>query len=500
MKKSKLLVCISTVSAVIAGAVPFSANAESSTILYGKMNIPYADFYSAEFGESPNAYKVDAFTSATTAKWAKNGEGELFSGTFNQPNEDGTGAILGVSYPVAITQKDLESLGDNNFNFIPLESEPSAYKTVTVTDGKASFSAVQDNSPEIIPDSSIKLNTDTPWGDYLIETENLPEGAIYGALIKTDDGNTYAMRHEENIWRGELAWSSGITTTEPHGNILSYENFQNLMGATINEVVFIMDDGYKTVKTDTYIPVKFSNEINIENSAAGTGKTSLKLTGFPEDFVKTYSVDGEGFSVSDSEISYTDAMAGQYTLTISDSSKIYADITAEFILSTDVMPAEYSDGKLVKSQDFTDEEFKNFIKNVSVVTVNGKDYKSSGKGSVKIIDEDGSINFNASSKDIKIFDENDNYTIKIVSTGYNTPLEFSIAPETPSDTEPATESQQNNSNTTAKSSAAQSSGKTTAKNTSQNDSPKTGVNGIAVPTIVSALAVMTVVSLRKKNK
>ena len=57
-------------------------------------------------------------------------------------------------------------------------------------------------------------------------------------MIKTTDGKTYGMRHEENIWRGELAWSSGIVTTEPHGNTLSYKNFESLMGATINEVVF----------------------------------------------------------------------------------------------------------------------------------------------------------------------------------------------------------------------------------------------------------------------
>lgn len=212
------------------------------------MNIPYSDFYAAEFGNSSNAYEVDAFSSATTSKWQKNGAGQLFEGTFNQPNDDGTGKILGVTYPVAITQTDLDALGNENYDFTPLDSEPEAYKNVIVSDGSVSFSAVQDSTPTTASGASIKLSTNTPWGDYLIDVENAPEiGAIYGALIKTADGKTYAMRHEENIWRGELAWSSGIKTTEPHGNTLSYENFTDLIGATITKVTFITTDGYTTL-------------------------------------------------------------------------------------------------------------------------------------------------------------------------------------------------------------------------------------------------------------
>lgn len=32
---------------------------------------------------------------------------------------------------------------------------------------------------------------------------------IYGVIINTTDGTTYALRHLENIWKGkELAWST----------------------------------------------------------------------------------------------------------------------------------------------------------------------------------------------------------------------------------------------------------------------------------------------------
>ena len=41
---------------------------------------------------------------------------------------------------------------------------------------------------------------------------------IYGVIINTTDGTTYALRHLENIWKEKelLVWSTGFTT-ESHG-------------------------------------------------------------------------------------------------------------------------------------------------------------------------------------------------------------------------------------------------------------------------------------------
>ncbi|MDE5854458.1 MAG: DUF1533 domain-containing protein, partial [Ruminococcus sp.] len=492
--KKKFIISIASAMAMSVLVIPFASMAEDEMV-YGTMNIPYADFYASEFGEIANAYEVDAMSSATTAKWSKNGEGELFEGTFNQANEDGTGSILGVTYPVAITQAELDSLGENNYGFTALDAEPSAYKTVTVADGKASFSAVQDSTPTVADGASIKLSTSTAWGDYLIDIENAPEmGAIYGALIRTSDGNTYAMRHEENIWRGELAWSSGIKTTEPHGNTLSYENFETLMGSTISEVVFITRDGYTTIVSETYVPVKFASEVSIDNSASGTGKTAMTLTGFPEDYEKNYSI-ADNFSVTDSEISYTDALAGSYTLTITDNAGKYAEITASFVLSTDSMPATYSDGKLVKAEGAEDADFANFVKNISTVSVNGTEYIASGRGAVKIIGEDGTVDFSASSRNENVFDGSGNYTITVNATGYNNPLGIEVkaeapAPETTTNAPvtttnaPSTTTKAPSGNTTIKNNSGNSkSTTTTAKSgtSSATESPKTGVAGVAVP-------------------
>ena len=134
----KLAMISAAAIAVMSAAIPVSAE---DTVLYGTMNIPYTDFYAAEMGDS--AGEVDAVTSATKNKVLKNGEGELFEGSYN----NGTDTILGVVYPVAIPQADLDALGTNNYGFTALETKPDAYKNVTVTEGKASFSAVQDAAP-----------------------------------------------------------------------------------------------------------------------------------------------------------------------------------------------------------------------------------------------------------------------------------------------------------------------------------------------------------------
>ncbi len=531
MKKITSLISGAALAMSVTGIAPLAANAEENdSLIYGTMNIPYADFYRAELSGSANEYEVDAVSSATTSKWSKNGEGELFEGTYNQANDDGTGTILGVTYPVAITQADLDSLGDNNYSFTSIDYIPSAYKNVTVTDGAVSFSEIQDETPVTASESSIKLSTSTPWGDYLIDVENSPElGAIYGALIKTTDGSSYAMWHEANIWRGELAWSSGIKTTEPHGNNLPYENFIGLMGSTINEVVFITLDGYTTIETDTYVPVKFDGEFVVENSTSGTGSTTLTANNIPDNYDRNYSI-SDNFTVTDNEISYTDTLAGSYTLTVSDNAGKYADVSASFVLTTDSIPATYSGGMLVKTENAEYENFANFIKNISSVSVNDTNYSASGKGSVKIINDDGTINTEASSRNEKVFNGNGTYHLTVTSTGYNNTLEFDFvtgeseqpSTEEPdnnnSDTDPSntntsntdtsdtdtssttTSNTNNNSSNNSNNSSNISSSNSSNNSSSSSASPKTGVTGVAVPVTLMAVATVTAFAVKKKNK
>ena len=423
MKKFRTIAVLTASIACAASAVPFAAFAADTDYVYGTMNIPYAEFYKAEISSTP--FEVDAVSSATTSKWSKNGAGELFEGTYNQANDDGTGTILGVTYPVAIKQADLDSLSDN-YGFIALDTVPEAYKTVAVNDGKAEFSAVVDENKETL-DSAVTLLTSSNYGDYQVNPATFPANtAVYGVIINTTDGNSYALRHEQNIWRnGQISWSAGLKTTEGHGNTLDVENYDEISGKTISSVVYITKAGYLELDTETYVPLKFSNELSVENGASGTGSVALTKSGFPADYNAEYTV-GDGFTVSETAVSYTNAQPGTYTLTVTDTSGKYADYTAKFTLSTAELPVAYSDGKLIAAEGFTADDAANFIKNLSTVGVNGTDYAASGKRAVKIVGEDGTIDFNAVSGTENIFDGSGNYTLTFTATGYETPLTVTL--------------------------------------------------------------------------
>ena len=119
-----------------------------------------------------------------------------------------------------------------------------------------------------------------------------------------------------------------------------------------------------------------------------------------------------------------DATPGQYTLTISDKSGKYADITTKFLLTTDTVPVSYDEESngLVPAEKYSQNDADAYVKNISSVTVNGEKYAATGKGSVKIIKEDGTLDTTA--KPFADAKDGDKYEITVASTGYTTDYDF----------------------------------------------------------------------------
>lgn len=436
MKKTmRSLLSLTAACACVLSSVPYAVNAED--MVYGTMQIPYADFYAAEQEGAANAFEVDAVSSATASKWAMNATGSvgedgtwasggLAAGTYCEENPEGGGTILGVVYPVAISQADLDALGENNYGFTALEQAPAAYKTVTVTDGKASFSAVNDTDGANEVGGTVTLETQTNYGDYQLMIENYPQDAdVYGAIVKTADGKSYPMRSLENLWRpkGEIAWSVGYVT-EVHGNNVNNPKYYDTNGATVSEIVFITLDGYRTVSTNVYLPVLFTKGVTVEAGNAGTGSVTFDQSAFPEDFQQTGSV-AEGFTVEGNTVSYENALPGQYTLTVSDEGGKYADVRGSFLLTTEQIPVVLEDGKLVAAEGFTEEEAANYIANITSVTVDGTTYNTGRRG-VKVITADGTIDTAVVSGDTAVFADPKSYSISVVSTGYTNAFEAQV--------------------------------------------------------------------------
>lgn len=113
----------------------------------------------------------------------------------------------------------------------------------------------------------------------------------------------------------------------------------------------------------------------------------------------------------------------EYTLTVSDNSNKYAPITTTFELYADKISAAYNNDatapKLVVADGASPAQFADFIGKIKSVNVNGKDYPATGKGAVKLIKKDGTIDTTQAP-----FAEDSSFEIKVSATGYKDVLSF----------------------------------------------------------------------------
>lgn len=421
-------------------AIKALVKVQNEQATYVLMNIPYDKFYAAEGDDD-----ADAVTSATLNKTRSS----LAAGSYHV-NSDGSD-ITGIVYPVKLSDasalEKLTQVTDSSkvditvsmrgkettttyegkdalfesasYSYYVLSEAPSYYKEATVNeDGTLSFGKVEGTKAKTLSGVTAKFSTSSRYGDYQINLSGLPDDitTVYGVVVGTKEGSNYGMRHLENIWRiSELAWSTGFVTTA-HGSPLQYKDYVNMMGQTINKITYYTNAGIYEIPVDIKVPVKFTHDLEVANAAVTAGKTEVTVTGLPKDYAAEYKVDGlDGVSVQKGVLTFSNAKKGKYTLTISDKNGKYADITTEFELYTEAMPAAYDADKkaLVKTADAADEEFADYIKNITSVNVNGTDYKASGRGATVIINKDGSIKTDAAP-----FAEGDTFEITVSATGY----------------------------------------------------------------------------------
>ena len=446
------------------------------TVQYVLMNIPYAEFYKAE--TTGNDIAVDAFTSATKNKTRTKG---LAGGSYHE-NADGS-KIDGITYAVKVdpsvdlskykevkdgdsveitvtnrgqttttTLTGKDTLFENaSYAYYPLTEAPANYKEVSVdADGNLVFSEVKGQEATKVEGVTAELLTETSYGDYELDLDGLPEEIksdnVNAVVVKTTDGTAYGMRHMENIWRGnEIAWSTGFTS-EVHGCPTSSEHYKSMMGKTIDSIEYYTTNGVYTMDiADIYVPVKSeTTKSEVADADIAAGKTTINVQ-LPDGFDPEYSVDGLDVSVEGNVLTFkaaTESRAaasvkpGKYTLTIKDKNKKYADVVTTFTLTTKDMPAAYDEEnkKLVEAEGFDIDALKAYLGNITFVNVNGKDYAASGRGSVVIINKDGTIKTDADPfKDAVAGTE---FQITVASTGYTTPLTFTYKiAETPAPAE-----------------------------------------------------------------
>lgn len=431
--------------------------------VYVLMNIPYADFYKAELNKK-NTVKVDATTSATKTKTRST----LANGSYHADN---TGEhISGITYPVKIKAgtdlsnftkitddskvsitvnmkgkettteyKGKDALFESaDYSYYVLSTVPEYYKELTVNEeGNYSFGKTTATEKPVKGAEIEKFKTSSNYGDYQLnlnfdkvaDSDKISKDTkVFAAVITTTDGTQYGLRHVENIWKGtEFAWGTGFTT-QSHGCPISGEHYASMMGKTIDAVTYYTENGVvKYDIKDTYVPVKFdTSAFKVENTDVTSGSVKVTLPILPEGYDAEYAVEGlTNVSVENGTLKYnaTGVKPGQYTLNVTDKSAKYAPFSASFTLTTDNVVAVYNNNAkapaLVAAKDVQADDFANFVKNIQKVSVNGKEYAASGKGSVKLINTDGTLVTTADALKAE-----GTYNIVVTATGYNKTLEF----------------------------------------------------------------------------
>lgn len=431
--------------------------------VYVLMNIPYADFYKAELNN--NNVKVDVTTSATKAKT----KSTLANGSYHADN---TGEhISGITYPVKIKAgtdlskltkitdaskvsitvnmkgkettteyKGKDALFESaDYSYYELgTTAPAYYKELTVNEnGSYSFGKTTATKKTVKGAAIEKFKTSSKYGDYQLnlnfdkvaDSDQISGNTkVLAAVITTTDGTQYGLRHVENIWKGtEFAWGTGFTT-QSHGCPISGEHYASMMGKIIDAVTYYTENGVVKYDIDnTYVPYKFdTSAFKVENADVTSGSAKVTVPTLPEAYDAEYAVEGlTNVSVENGTLKYnaTGVKPGQYTLNVTDKSSKYVPFSTSFTLTTDNVVAVYNNNvkapALVAAKDVQADDFANFVKNIQKVSVNGKEYAASGKGSVKLINEDGTLVTTADALKAE-----GTYNIVVTATGYNKTLEF----------------------------------------------------------------------------
>ena len=415
---------------------------------YVLMNIPYADFYASELN---NSVAVDSVSSATLNKTRTS---SMVGGSYHvsQGGEDITGIVFPVKVPEGmdlskfkqVTDSDSVTISVTNrgqtkettytgkdalfenasYSYYVLSEAPAYYKEATVdASGNVSFGKVQGTVNKVSGVTG-EFKTTSKYGDYQLNLDGITfdTDEISAVVFSTKEGHDYGMRHLENVWKGhKIAWCTGFTTSV-HGCPTSSEHYAQMMGETIDKVTYYTTNGiYEMDLDDIYVPVKTSATLSVDNAFVKSGETKVNFENLPSDFDAEYSVEGLDVKVENGVLKFNNAAKGKYTLVVKDKKGKYADMSADFMLQTEDMPATYDAEKtaLVTAEGFKAEDLQEYVKSITSVAVNGKSYTASGRGATVIVNEDGSIKTDAA----PFANGAGDYQIVVSATGYKD-LEF----------------------------------------------------------------------------
>ena len=456
-----------------------ASDKEASDYVYAKIDIPYADFYYGELNDvepekdtASLKANLDAEDMVEKAGFRKDGEYDSVSSPTGKKienfkaaygNVDGeTSEIIGASKVNIAISKSLyedakKAIEEKKESKNPLlkfveeiketsETEPADYKVLN-SDG--TFSKTIGKTKK---DTSAKaeITSTSNYGNYEIEikeNEELDPDTIIGALLETDDGKKYGLKHLDNIWTKptELAFSAAAFTDAGHKAEKEFARFADMQGKTVKKITYlVLDADDIEIETSLFVKnlapaeYKVSGDEKVAYSKDGTSVNYKLETGDKEYKLSRVISRKADLDISNVKTDETgtlllpkDYTPGTYQLVFSNDE--YTDVSFKVLLESGLKAEDFSfeNNKLTLKENANELDIKTYIASTNSGKIGENEYKG-GRGrklGKTIFNEDGSINLDASIKsdsgETKIFDGADKFPVSIKAAGYPD-IEFEV--------------------------------------------------------------------------
>ena len=374
MKKAFALLLLLSLALSLGAGVSYA----SDSYVYATTNMTWAEFYAGEVNSTSAdllSAGLDAISTPTTHGLAR------FPLLLGESGDSGT-TITGLKAVQVRMTEDVYNALSNNSRYTVSTSTFSKFKEVSA-DG--TFGAMSTDYT-IATDSggtvTLATGSSARWGHYVfsVSSADIPIASArnycdnyLGALIETESGDIYGMRHDNNLWSNtDIAFTVSDDYVEPHGfgTKRFYEYTKSLEGQTVTKITYMLKDSPDVVFENLSIYIKKQTSAAI--SASGDVKTganvavTLVSSDWPEDsayalssvtFLKeggnrrtgTTTLASADYSYSAGVLTIADCKAGTYTVTFSDDT--YVDIAATFTTTdyyavTDMTWAEFYAGEV----------------------------------------------------------------------------------------------------------------------------------------------------------
>lgn len=444
--KKKVFASLLAASLVLSAAAPVSAaepeaRSKGQEVVYGTLNLTYADFYYGELNDTaadgetapdldanPAAEAgfeetgmYDAVTSATTSK------SKRFDATYFEEVQEEDGAkvkIYGLKdvqvaipkalYDNILAEKEKGTACVNGlYDYVEdMKVSEDAFSEYKVLNADGTFSKMVTETV-VDEDAAASIKTGTAWGNYQISIENLDVtnadlANIMGAVVETEDGAKYGLKHLDNLWLQpqEIAFAVEPDFVEPHGNIIEWKRFEDMQGKTIKTITYLMKN-----EPDVVVNVNSKCKRLLSEQQGGTAVQTLYQSGgtripltlqVPQ--AANYQITGitgntngelsaDSYRYNDNVLTLSgNCHPGKYTIAFQDNE--YEDFEVEAVIASSIAV----DGINIVNNRLSVQDsvttYQEYLNEVDSVVVNGKEIAAAGLGNL-IFNEEGEIDFDA---------------------------------------------------------------------------------------------------------